>query len=390
MERQQRPAPGPGTFTVEAVTAFRAVAGGDEPLLLASHPSYHTNPYQALLYSAAWEQGIAPVRMPRTSQLEELRVLQRSRIPTLLHLHWLHPIQRDATSDGDARDLGNAFLADVDAYLADGGRLVWTVHNILPHETRYEDAEIALTSAIASRADVIHVLAGGTRDLVAPYYDLPADRILHVPHPSYRGAYADHVSRHDARHELGLHADEFVVVALGAIRPYKGLDELLDAWQDVPRDQPRRLVIAGAAPADAPDVDALVERAAIDPRVLIDARPIPAEEIQLFMRAADVAVLPYRRALNSGALMLALTFGLPVIVPDGGGLAEIVDSGFARTFVAGDRASLTEALTSAPDLATEEARRRAGEAAAAQDPAELSRRFAQELRARLSNAGSDR
>jgi glycosyltransferase involved in cell wall biosynthesis len=389
MERQQRPAPGPGTFTVEAVTAFRAVAGADEPVLLAAHPSYHTNPYQSLLYSAAWEHGIAPVRMPRTSQLEELGTLQDSGIPTVLHLHWLHPIQRDATSASDARSLGASFVADVDRYLGRGGRLAWTVHNILPHETRYEDAEIALTAAIASRAHVIHVLTAGTRDLVAPYYDLPAERILHVPHPSYRGAYADHVSRHDARHELGLHADEFVVLALGAIRPYKGLDELLDAWQDVPRDRPRRLVIAGT-PADLPEVDALVERAAVDPRVLIDARPIPAEEIQHFMRAADVAVLPYRRALNSGALMLALTFGLPVIVPDGGGLAEMVDTAFARTFAAGDRASLAAALARAPGLATYEARRLAAEAAARHDPAELSRRFAEGLRGRLSDGGSDR
>jgi glycosyltransferase involved in cell wall biosynthesis len=212
---------------------------------------------------------------------------------------------------------------------------------------------------------------------------------MHVPHPSYRGAYADHVSRHDARYELGLHADEFVVLALGAIRPYKGLDELLDAWQDVPRDRPRRLVIAGA-PAEDPEVDALVERAAVDPRVLIDARSIPADEIQHFMRAADVAVLPYRRALNSGALMLALTFGLPVIVPDGGGLAEVVNTGFARTFAAGDRASLAEALTKAPALATDKARRLAAEAAAKQDPVALSRRFAQELRTRLSDRAADR
>jgi glycosyltransferase involved in cell wall biosynthesis len=108
------------------------------------------------------------------------------------------------------------------------------------------------------------------------------------------------------------------------------------------------------------------------------------------MRAADVAVLPYRRALNSGALMLALTFGLPVIVPDGGGLAEVVGTGFARTFAAGDRASLAEALTKAPALATDKARRLAAEAAAKQDPVVLSRQFAQELRTRLSDRAADR
>src|SRR6185295_6566481 len=185
---------------------------------------------------------------------------------------------------------------------------------------------------------------------VAPLYDLPAERIFHVPHPSYRGAYEDHVSRLDARHELGLMPDELVLAVVGVIRPYKGLDELLEAWDRVDLDGPRRLLIAGA-PSEQPGVDALIERAALDPRVLIDARKIPADEMQLFLRAADVAVLPYRRALNSGALMLALTFGLPVIVPAGGGLAESVEPSFSRTFDSGDPASLVEALREAPKLA---------------------------------------
>jgi beta-1,4-mannosyltransferase len=382
MERQPRPAPEPGTFTVEATAAFRAVAASEDPLLLAYYPSYTTNPYQALLYSAAREEGIAPVRMPRTTQLQELAALQASGIPTALHLHWLHPIQRDAMSELDARGLGSAFVGELDAYKAGGGRVVWTVHNVLPHETRHEAAEVALSAAVADRADVIHVLTAGTPELVAPYYRLPSERVLHAPHPSYRGAYADHVSRLDARHELGLMPDEFVIAAIGAIRPYKGLDDLLDAWEDVPGDRPRRLLIAGG-PADEPGVDALIERAVVDPRVLIDARQVPADEIQLFLRAADVAVLPYRRALNSGALMLALTFGVPVIVPEGGGLAEVVDGAFSRTFTVRDRASLAAALTDAPSLATAEARKAAAKAAAKLDPHDLSRQFATELRARI-------
>lgn len=378
-------APARGTFTIEAAKALRAVAGHDDPLLVAYHPSYTTNPYQALLYGAAHDEGIAPIRMPRMAQLKELKALQGTGLATILHLHWLHPVQRDATSEADARRRGRAFLDAIDGYLAVGGRLVWTVHNILPHETRYEGAEADLHAAVAARSQVIHVLTAGTPDLVAPYFELPRDRLLHVPHPSYRGAYADDVSRLDARHQLGLMPDEFVVAAVGAIRAYKGLDELLDAWQDVPGDRPRRLLIAGA-PVDEPGTEALIERAAIDARVLIDARKLPADEMQVFLRATDVAVLPYRRALNSGALMLALTFGVPVIVPEGGGLAEVVDPSFARTFTVGDRASLTAALAEAPSLATPEARNAAAEAAARLDPHDLSLRFARDLRARLRGA----
>lgn len=384
MERRLRTNHPPrGEFTTEAAAGLRALAGGGvTPILLGYYPRFVTNPYQSLLYTAVREHGIAPVPIWNVETIPELEALQASGISTVLHLHWLHLVLRDAESQREAERLVRQFLERIDRYLASGGRLVWTVHNILPHDTRFEATETRLSAEVAARSAVIHVLAAGTRDHVGTLYDLPADRILHVPHPSYRGAYEDHVSRLDARHELGLMPDELVLAVVGVIRPYKGLDELLDAWSAVEIDGPRRLLIAGA-PTDQPGVERIIERAALDPRVLIDARKIPADEIQLFLRAADVAVLPYRRSLNSGALLLALTFGLPVIVPSGGGLAEAVDPSFSRTFDVDDPASLVEALRRAPALATATAAKAAARAGAALDPAELSHRFASGLREHL-------
>jgi glycosyltransferase involved in cell wall biosynthesis len=390
MERALRARnPPSGAFTLEAAAALRALTGADAPLLLAYYPRFVTNPYQVLLYGAVREHGIAPVPLPDTNRLPELEALQASGVETALHLHWLHLVLRDAGSEREANRLADRFLERVDRYLASGGKLAWTVHNIVPHDAQFEAAEVRLCAEVAARSQAIHVLAAGTREHVAGLYDLPADRVFHVPHPSYKGAYQDHVSRLDARHELGLMPDELVLTVVGVIRPYKGLDELLDAWAAVDLEEPRRLLIAGA-PSEQPGVEALIERAAIDPRVVIDARKIPAEEIQLFLRAADVAVLPYRRSLNSGALMLALTFGLPVIVPAGGGLAEVVDPSFSRTFEAGDPAALIAALGEAPHLANPEASAKAAAAAAELDAAELSRRFAIGLRQKLDGAPAGR
>jgi len=384
MERIPRPARVlPGAFTSEAAAALRALTGSSgQRMLLGIYPSFVTNPYQSLLYGAAREHGLAPVRMQRVDQLGELQALQAAGIDTVLHLHWLHPILADVTSAREADRTIRRFLDRVAGYRATGGRVVWTVHNILPHETRFEAAEVRLSAGVAAASDVIHVLAAGTRGHVAPYYDLPADRILHVPHPSYRGAYQDHVSPLDARHELGLMPGELVLAVVGAIRPYKGLDELLDAWAEVDLEGPRRLLIAGAPSEDGAG-EALVTRAALDPRVVIDARKIPADEVQLYLRAADVVVLPYRRSLNSGALMLALTFGVPVIVPAGGGLAEVAAPAFSRTFDPDDPESLVAAPREAPALATPDAARAAAAAAAALDPMELSHRFASGLLAML-------
>ncbi len=378
--------PGPGALTLESTAALRALAGGaEEPLLLGVYPTFRTNPYQSLLYQRAREHGIAPVLVRQPAQLRELVDLQRSGLPTILHLHWLHPILRDAGSPKAAAKLVDEFVGVLDSHAAAGGRLAWTVHNVLSHEVRHEAEEVRLCAEVAARSHVVHVMSERTPEAVAGRYELPRDRLLVVPHMSYEGAYEDHVSRLDARHELGLLPDDVVYLALGYIRPYKGLETLLDAWQSLAlgavRGAPgrRRLVIAGE-PADDAETAGFVERAALDPSVLIDARPIPSPEIQVFMRAADVAVLPYRRSLNSGALLLALTFGLPAIVPAGSSLADLVEPTFARTYDPDAPMGLADAIGAAAELVTPEARDAAEAAAASVHPAEISRRFAVGLR----------
>lgn len=384
MERRTHgPGRTPDALTIDAVAGVRAVRGfADEPLVLGYHPHFTTNPYQALLYSRARDHGIVPVAIDQLQQLAELGALQQAGLATVLHLHWLHLVLRDATSATDAERRAARFLDEVDAYRAAGGRLVWTVHNILPHESQFEAAEARLSDAVAQRSDVVHVLAAGTPEYVAPYFTLPPERVLHVPHPSYDGAYEDHISRLESRHQLGLLPDDFVFCVVGAMRPYKGLGWLLDVWQSLSQERPMRLVLAGA-PSEDPGMEAFLERAALDPNVLIDARKIPAPEMQLFMRSADVAILPYLRSLNSGALLLALTFGLPVIVPAGGGLAEIVDEAFARTVEPGDADGLRRAISTAPTWASPAAHAAARARADAFAPAIVSEQFAVELRARL-------
>jgi len=378
-----------GELTLEAIRALRALeALGCDPLLLGYHPVARMNPYQSLLYRRTWQAGIAALPIVREQRIDELAELARRGWPTALHLHWLNQVLAHARSSKDAQGLRKAFLERIDRYLEAGGRLVWTVHNIVPHGAAYEAEEGALSQEIVERASAVHVMAARTPDFVAEWFAIPTEKILQVPHPSYAGAYEDVVTREQARHELGLWPDEIVYVTVGAIKPYKGLNELLDAWDGLALDgRPRRLVVAGA-PSDEPGISEALERAALHPTVLIHPRKIPAGEMQVFLRAADVAVMPYLRSLNSGALMLALTFGLPVVVPAGGGLAELVDERMARVFEPGVQGSLLAALLSADDLVTADARAAAAELAAARAPGPISDQFASGLRSILAQSGA--
>jgi glycosyltransferase involved in cell wall biosynthesis len=375
-----------GEFTDEAVRAMRALSGyPGEPILLGYHPVARLNPYQGLLYQRSWDAGIATVPLVRPERIPELTQLVSRGFTGVLHLHWLNLVLAEAGSAADARKAADAFLRDLDGFRAAGGRLAWTVHNILPHGSRHDEQEARLRGGVVERSDVVHVMTPQTPAQVRSWFQIPDEKVLFVEHPSYAGAYEDWTSREQARHQLGIMPDEVVYAVVGAIRPYKGLHELLDAWERLDDGRPRRLVIAGG-PSEEDGVAEALERAAVHPTVLLHAYPIPSDEIQVFLRAADVAVLPYTRSLNSGAQLLALTFGLPVIVPAGGGLEEVVDSRFARTFHPGTTDDLARALLAADELLGPDAREAAAAEAARRSPAVLSTRFAHGLRERLGLA----
>ena len=361
--------------------------GVADPVILAFHPVSAGNPYQQFLYGRAWEHGIAPIPLRRLEDLAELPTPAQLQARVALHLHWTNKILAGALSEADAAARIDGFTATLDPFLVAGGQLVWTVHNTLPHGDRMAAAEARLQQAIVDRATVVHVLAERTPELVRDWFTIPSDRLLHVPHPSYQGAYADLVGRNEARYRLDIHADEVVYAMVGAIRAYKGVDLVLDAFDtlvasDAAPGRSRRLLVAGP-PGDEPEVIEFLERARHHPRVWLAAQRVPDERIATLLRAADLAIFPYRRSLNSGALLLALTYGLPVVAAETGALAELVTPAVGRLFPVGDGAAFAGALRAADALLTPEARAAASAVAAAHDPVALSDHFHEALGARL-------
>lgn len=378
----------PAAFVTDALAgaAYAEGLGHERPAILAYFPLVRLNPYQALLYRQCLAAGIAPVPLPSLDDMETLAGLRGAGIDVVLHLHWLNQITKSATSEDQAGASVDAFLARLDAFREAGGHLVWTAHNVLPHDSRFPIADAALRQGLSDRSLLVHVLASGTVDAVGDRYRMPpGERLVHVPHPSYVGAYPAGPARDQARQELGLTPDELVYAFVGAIRPYKGLDELLDAFDEVcaaDPSRPRRLVVAGN-PDGGPSIEGALDRCLAHPNVLLHARRLPPEDLAVILRAADVAVLPYRDALNSGVLMLALTFGLPVVAPAIPGVTELVDDTVAATFNPGEPGALAAALRRADQLPGEAASARALEIAAAHDPDTLSTRFAAALRRAL-------
>jgi glycosyltransferase involved in cell wall biosynthesis len=127
-----------------------------------------------------------------------------------------------------------------------------------------------------------------------------------------------------------------VVLFFGLLRPYKGLDLLLEAWRGI---EGAELWIVGAARMDISGL-----QAAAPANVRFDPRFIDDQHLRGYFRRADLVVLPYREIDQSGVLFTALAFGKPLLVSDVGGFAEFAASGAARAFPAGDARALHEAL----------------------------------------------
>ncbi|WP_028471667.1 glycosyltransferase family protein [Nocardioides alkalitolerans] len=310
-------------------------------------PDYSpTNPYQPMLYS-----GLADVGAYATSvadaQLHLDAAVTRPGGPGTFNIQWTNPILQPSRGPFAARLALDRFAASLRRFKEAGGRLVWTVHNVLPHEAKFRWAEIELAQLLADEADVVHLLSPGTVDAAAPYYRIDPAKTVLVEHSSYAGQYPSWISRAGARARLGITPSEKVLVALGGVRPYKGLDRLVDVFDQMSKQDPAlRLLIAGR-PGKEADSAAFESRCLRHPRIVTHFSFVPDATLQVWMNAADVAVLAYTNILNSGSFMLSQTFGLPTVLPRSGALAEFEGAEQVRMFDPADDDSLRAAIDDA-------------------------------------------
>ncbi|WAC65271.1 glycosyltransferase [Agrococcus sp. SL85] len=340
-------APAPLRWTVErrheAVTA--APRPEREHRRVYSFPDWGENPYVAMLQLAARGAGIGIPGSERPDAL--IGDLEKPSADGIVHIQWTSPITERAHDQADADATVDGVLAGLDAARAHGRPILWTVHNVLPHDSRFRDAAIRLHQGIADRADLIHTLGTTTQEAIGDLYVLPPEKVRVLPHSSYAGIYGARLEQAAAREEIGAGQGTTQALFFGQIRPYKGLEHLFEAARRLHgTETPIEVLLAGKP---APKIRDEVQRF-VDSEVDVTAalRYMEDDEIAAWFSAADVAVLPYRNILNSGTMHLAATFGLPVMLPDEHTItADYGDEAWIRFFDTEDpAASIAELLAS--------------------------------------------
>jgi glycosyltransferase involved in cell wall biosynthesis len=280
-----------------------------------------TNPYTWLVYEPMAAMGV------RVFDFSFYKPLPRT--TNVLHVHWPEGIfwnRFSRTLPWLAGFFAKRLLLAIAGVRARGGCLVWTAHNLQPHEVLHPvHARIWRTAFAQFRRQVDLVIClspEAGRLLRQRYPDLDGKPLAIIPHPHYRTAYPRPVPLPEARARLGLPADSFVLGCLGGIRPSKGIADFAEAFARIAQHD-ELLLIAGACDAGE-YLTRLMALAEAHPRAIrLQIGRLSDADLVTTLSAVDLKVLNFRNILNSGSALLALSFDIPICTPAMGSLPEL-------------------------------------------------------------------
>lgn len=196
--------------------------------------------------------------------------------------------------------------------------IVHTIHDVEP---LFDYSHVQRLAAIYQVADklIVHGQAN-LLDLLKKYPFIDKSKVQVIPHilPAHSAA---GISRTEARNELNIPQDSPVILFYGSIRKYKHLENLIEAYL-LAREKRSDLWIIVAGLQTYKEIDKEIRK--LKNQALIYSKYIPMQRVELYHQAANIAVFPYKGISQSGALVTAMGFGLPVIVTNVGAMPETV------------------------------------------------------------------
>jgi glycosyltransferase involved in cell wall biosynthesis len=241
-----------------------------------------------------------------------------------------------------------------------GYRIVWTIHEIRPHESSDRRQDMLASRALARLSNSLIAHDESTAKRAGEAFGVSAGSIHVIPHGSYVGAYPEGRDRDAVRSELGISRDAFIFLAFGHLRGYKELPLLIEAFGSL-ASASARLVIAGV-PWDATVREAVTRATGNDQRIQLMFGPVPDAGVAELFGAADAAVFPRGDGWTSGSLILAMSMGVPVVAANRDAYSRLMNGDASGwLFEPGSASSLAECLLAAvqdPEMA-----KRKGEAA---------------------------
>jgi glycosyltransferase involved in cell wall biosynthesis len=205
-----------------------------------------------------------------------------------------------------------------------GASIIWTCHDVVSHKQQFPVLEKMLMKRFISMLDGVIAPLETSYQYACTYFptlkELPHTII---PTGHYINIYQNNLTKTGARKNLGIAPGKKVIGFVGNISPYKGVYELLEAFTQL--DDKNTLLLLSGKPANR-KIEEVIHKASVgNEQIKTFYGNIPNDEMQLYFKASDLIVLPFRKINNSGSLYMALGFGKHVLVPDFPQMLEVKD-----------------------------------------------------------------
>lgn len=223
-----------------------------------------------------------------------------------------------------------------------GKKIVCTVHNVVGHESGWMDRFLSGIIFSVPHCLIAHTQAN--KKQLREIFHIPEHRIAVIPHGIYTFYRDSEIPKQESRKKTGIPANARALLFFGNIRPYKGVEDLIDAFATAKKKIPDLFLAIAGKPWNAEYRKIIEERSAgqKDCKLVFDY--IPSSDIKYYFYASDVMILPYKHfEAQSGPGNIALAFEKPLLVSDTGGLPELVKNPQC-IFKAGDSAELASKI----------------------------------------------
>lgn len=287
--------------------------------------NWFDNPYKQLLIDGLASENIATAEM--RGKVFFLPQILRDGKPEILHLQTL--IYLFASRNWAFYWVKFLlFLIQLNILKVLGIPTVWTVHEWKDKISAGQHDLSPAKSYLLGKTltGIITHCATTKQELVIDLKLKQAQKIFVVPHGNYIGCYENNITKHQAREKLGITGDALSFLFFGGIHPSKGVIEAIKAFKSLPHAK-IQFTIAGQIPY--PTLEQKITREiANEKNILLVNSPggIPDSEVQTYLNACDIVVLPYRIFTTSGVALLAMSFKRACIAPKQGFFNDILDS----------------------------------------------------------------
>ncbi|MBN1472362.1 MAG: glycosyltransferase [Syntrophaceae bacterium] len=310
-------------------------------------PFYSGNPYQHALADALRTKGVEVkyIEYITNRLFPILRMVVVNGVPDIVHLHWT-----DCFLIGKSRTISILkffhFAFELCLLKILGVRLIWTVHNLFSHEKRHPILEKYFHRICCMKLyEKIIVMSSFTVNAAIEAYKLPERfraKFTLIPHGHYINSYRNKISKDEARDKLSIKKEKSVFLYFGHIRSYKGIFYLIEEFKKI-SDPCSVLLIVGKALTET--LKSEVEKSCLGyEKIKLFLNFVPDDEVEIFMNASDVVVFPFQEILNSGSVILAMSFGKAVICPHMGSIPEIMDEKGGFLYDPNDELGLFDSL----------------------------------------------